>query len=114
MVTSADGGNLLLQHRVTARRSAVGIPDEQDDRGDVAPRGFFHEADFLGHLEELVEGVETEIDHLGDAVIDDQPVHQRHLAEGIDDLGGLGHLRQVFEQRRLFQVDVEGGDRRRS
>ena len=43
----------------------------------------------------------------GDAVVDDQAVHQLHLAEGVVDLGGLGQLRQVVEQRRLFQIDVE-------
>ena len=90
MVTSAVAGIWLLQHRIAARRDAVGIGDEQDDRRDAAPRRLLHEADFLGHLEELVEGVKAEIDHLGDAVIDDQAVHQRHLAEGIVDLGGLG------------------------
>jgi hypothetical protein len=34
-------------------------------------------------------------------------VHQFHLAKGVDDISGLGDLRQVVEERRLFQVDVE-------
>jgi len=54
--------------------------------------------------------VKAEVDHLGDPVIDDQAVHQRHLPEGIVDLGGLGDLRKVFEQRRFLQVDIEGRD----
>ncbi len=76
-----------------ARRDAVGIRDEQDDRRDAAAGGFLQEADLVGHLEELVEGMEAEVDHLGDPVIDDQAVHQLHLAVGVDDVGGLGGLR---------------------
>ncbi len=55
--------------------------------------------------------MEAEIDHLGDAVVDDQAVHQLHLAEGVDDVGGLGDLGEIFEQRGLLQIDVEGGHR---
>ena len=101
--------DLLLQHRKAACGDAVGIGHKHDDRRDVAPGGFLQETDFLGHLEECVESVEAEIDHFGDAVVDDQPVHELHLAVGVRDVGRLGDARQVFEQRRFLQIDVEGG-----
>ena len=104
------GRDLFLQHGLAAHRGAVGIRDEQDDRRDAAPRRFLDESDFLGHLEELVERVKTEIDHLGDPVIDDQAVHQRHFSVGVVDLGGLGDIREIIEQRRFFQIDVECDD----
>ncbi len=55
--------------------------------------------------------MEPEVDHLGDAVIGDQPIHQRHLAEGVVDPGGLRHIRQVVEQRRLTKIDIERRNR---
>jgi len=61
-------------------------------------------------VKNLVERMKTEIDHLGDPVIDDQAVHQRHFSVGIVDLGGLGDIGQIIEQRRLFQIDVECDD----
>ncbi len=101
--------DLLVQHRIAARGDAVGIGHEQDHRRDAAARGFLQEADLVDHLEELVEGVKAEVDHLGDAVIDDQAVHQLHLAVGVGDIGRLGHPRQILEQGRLLQIDVERG-----
>ena len=58
-------GDLLLQHGIAARRDAIAVGDEHDDRGDAAPRRLLEEPDFLRHLEKLVEGVKTEVDHLG-------------------------------------------------
>ena len=79
----ANRNSSRTKNPTAARRDAVGVGDEQDDRRDAAPRRLLDEADFLRHREELVEGVEAEVDHLGDAVIDDHAVHQRHFAEGI-------------------------------
>src|SRR6202522_1472647 len=44
------------------------------------------EPSLLDYLPKITET--AEIDHLGDAVINDQAVHQRHFSEGIVDLGG--------------------------
>src|ERR1700722_15003743 len=101
--------NLALQRRIASCRDAVGISDEQHDRHDAAADGLFHKSDFFRHLEEFVERMETEVDPLGDAVIDDHAVHQRHLAEGVVDFGRLGNVGQIFQERRLLQIDVEGG-----
>src|SRR5207237_3862521 len=74
----------------------------------VDPPGFLDEACLLRHLEEVVEGVKAQIAHFAEPVIDDDAVHQLHLAEGVHDIGGFGDVRQIFEQRRLLQVEVEG------
>ena len=51
--------------------------------------------------------MKAEIDHLANSVIDDDAIHQSHLAKGVVDLGGFGDPGQIFDQRRLFEVDVE-------
>ena len=103
--------NLPPQQFMASRRDPVDIRHEQDDWRHVAPRRFLDEADLLAHLEEFVEHVKAEIDDLGFSIVDDQPVHQLHLAVGVVDLRRLGEPRQVIEQRRLLQVEIEGSYR---
>ncbi len=82
MVTSALARDLLLQRRDRARAETRSVSATNRITGATLRRaGLLQEADLVGHLEEFVEGVKAEIDHLGDAVIDDQAVHQLHLAD---------------------------------
>src|SRR6185312_3267388 len=75
--------NLMPDGRIASRRKTVGVADEENDRRDATPDSLFGKPDLFRNLEEFVESVEAEIDDLGNTVIDDQPIHQRHLAEGI-------------------------------
>jgi hypothetical protein len=51
--------------------------------------------------------VKAEVDDLRRTIVGNQPVHQLHLAERVVDAGGLSQLRQVVDQRRIVQIDVE-------
>ncbi len=104
------GGEGAAQLGEAGAGSAVRIRDEHHDRIDPAALGLLHVADFLDHLEEFVVGMKAEVDHLADAVIDDQPLHQVDLAERVHDVSGLGDAGQEVDQRGFLQIEVEAHD----
>ena len=69
----------LAQAAIGLDRARVGREHEQDGGGDAVAARLVDEADLAGHREKRGERLVAEIDHLGDAVVGDQPVEQRHL-----------------------------------
>ena len=76
-ICSCSSEKLRAEIRSTSATNRIG-------RRDPAAERLLEEADLVDHLEEFVEGVKAEIEHLGDAVIVDQAVHQLHLAVGVE------------------------------
>ena len=91
------------------RRRRIG--HEQHDRLDQTPPRFRNEADFLHHLEELVERGVAEVDDLGAGVVRDQPVEQRHLALRFGNVDDRDEMRKAAGERRLARMEVVAGKR---
>ena len=65
---------------------------------------------WLGDGEKRGKRLVAEIDDLGDAVVGDQPVEQRHLPVDVADRRRGGVLGQELRQRVLAGVEIEAGD----
>ena len=99
-------GKAPLQVGKGLERDRVRIGREQDHRLDRPPTGLVDEADILDDPEELRERAVPEIDDLGNAVLDDQTIEQRHLAP---DVGEVGAGRQAAVSRRIpGRIEIEG------
>jgi hypothetical protein len=97
-----------LQVGVGADRAGVGVGDKQDCRIDRSPRGLVEEADLLDDREERLEPGVAEVDHLGEAVIHDQAVEQRHLVPDVRQIGDGVQARDAIPQPVPARIEIEG------